>query len=85
MINVVITKNRFDSDKFHGREKFNAVLKFLYEHKGNAYKSKEISSNIELNANHVNVVLVHLENRDLVLHKSPYWRITKKGEKLVAK
>lgn len=74
----MISKKDFDKDEFHGREKHNAVLRFLFRNKDKAFKTSEISKKVGLKSNHVNVILSHAKKQKQVVHKPPYWSWNKK-------
>jgi len=79
---MAITKKQFKEGKFAGRDMYNVIFRFLAENSESAYKAIEIGESVGLKGNHVNVVLNSLKKKMLVMHKSPYWQITKEGLKI---
>ena len=58
------------------------VLGFLATNQEQAYKAREIATQIGVDEGAVSTALSRLKDRDLVEHKATYWAITDNAERL---
>lgn len=72
-----ISIDEFDEFDPEDRRVTNAerVLRFLLQHRDQAFKAAEIADETGVAENSIHPVLSRLEDRGLVQHKEPYWAI----------
>lgn len=72
-----ISRDEFDRFDPTEDEPTNAerVVRFLAEHRDQAFRASEIAAATDVDSNSIHPVLTRLKDRNLVRHKEPYWAI----------